>query len=99
MIPKSTYIDWIFTRSELVLQSETNDQHTEKQNTPHVDGTTKYIVQRRDNKIYRTKTGNKNKEICEKTHLFIITRKKNTLLVFSEIQNDLKSPFSDKLRR
>jgi hypothetical protein len=53
-------INWICTRSELVLQSKTNE-HAIKQNTPYVDGITKYTVQRRDNKIRRTNTVQQNK--------------------------------------
>jgi hypothetical protein len=40
----------------------------------------KYIAQRRDNQIHRTKARNQNKQICENhTYIFIITRKKNNL--------------------
>jgi hypothetical protein len=42
-------IDWICTRSKLILPPETNEHctKTRKQNTPHKDETTKYTIQRK----------------------------------------------------
>jgi hypothetical protein len=52
-------VDWIYTRSKLILQPETNEHRTKKenkihrkktrqQNTPHEDETTKHTVRRRE---------------------------------------------------
>jgi hypothetical protein len=57
-------IDWICTRSKLILQSETNEHRikTGKQITPYKDMTTKYIIR---------KMRNQTKQKCE-NHIYLL---------------------------